>query len=828
MIKKRRINGIAAWTSLVAVAVAVLGLTLTPIANADIAPPPGVPKTVSADPQPTVQINGVVWDQTVHGRKVYAVGNFTQARPAGVAINGPGTVTRMNILAYDIITGQLDTSFVHTLVDANAPSDANARAQANKVGRSVRVSPDGTKLYVGGKFTHVDGVAKSNFAAINLKTGALLSGYPAPNAPVNSIAVDSARVYIGGEFTRVSSSTRNRMAAYKTDGTLDGSWVAQVNGSVNAIVAVGGKVVIGGLFTKINNATYYSVGAVSATNGRNLPWASQSPEFPILLQDPTGKSGTGVTSMSTDGNQVYMTAFTYIFGAKPNTFEGRWAIRVTDGSLVWMNDCVGDSYSVYPVGGVVYSASHAHSCKSVGGFPEIVPKRAQHGLAETTYVSGKNISSEGGEYPSYVGQPAALLLHWYPRFTPAPGDPTPKSPIVSGSWQAGWSVTGTVINGVSYVAYGGEFTQVEGKNQQGLVRFKTTGTTRTATENAIGPHGGKWNFQVNATPATSTGASRLTTDIQDPDNGTLTYDVYRADDKKRITTRTVRTDKTTLNTYVANVNGIIPNTTQRYYMVARDSFGNSYTGRGIMDNTHKNITYSSTGWSSLRNTAEPNANRTVHSTQTANATVTGMFFGSSVSVIANKQLSGGRIGITIDNNPEVVVNTAFTGGVPTQQRVYTKTGLTLNTHEIRIRNIDAGKKFMFDGLELNNNELFYDDNYTDNGVAYTGAWTNRQNYKTGEMNGGTHYTSDVNASMSFKFKGRTMVILSLRHESRDTMRVTVGGITKDCNTAGTYTGKSTVVCTFTNLAPNVEHTAVVKKKTANTRTIVVDGFIVRP
>ena len=78
-------------------------------ATADTAPPvandPTNPETVSAKPLPTVQIDGVVWSQTVVGNTVYVGGNFTTARPAGAA---PG-VTRPagNLLAYDIPTGVL-------------------------------------------------------------------------------------------------------------------------------------------------------------------------------------------------------------------------------------------------------------------------------------------------------------------------------------------------------------------------------------------------------------------------------------------------------------------------------------------------------------------------------------------------------------------------------------------------------------------------------------------------------------------------------------------------------------------------------------------------
>ena len=40
---------------------------------------------MTADALPTVQINGVVWNQEIVGNTVYVGGDFTTARPAGAA-----------------------------------------------------------------------------------------------------------------------------------------------------------------------------------------------------------------------------------------------------------------------------------------------------------------------------------------------------------------------------------------------------------------------------------------------------------------------------------------------------------------------------------------------------------------------------------------------------------------------------------------------------------------------------------------------------------------------------------------------------------------------
>ena len=61
-------------------------------AAADTAPvPPVTTPTVSADALPTVQINGVVWDQVVVGNRVYVTGEFT---PPARRVPPPGRTRR--------------------------------------------------------------------------------------------------------------------------------------------------------------------------------------------------------------------------------------------------------------------------------------------------------------------------------------------------------------------------------------------------------------------------------------------------------------------------------------------------------------------------------------------------------------------------------------------------------------------------------------------------------------------------------------------------------------------------------------------------------------
>ena len=75
---------------------------------------------VTADALQTVQVNGVVWTQLVVGNTVYVGGRFSTARPAGAA-PGASTVRRANLLAFDIRSGKLITSFAPTTNGAFGP-----------------------------------------------------------------------------------------------------------------------------------------------------------------------------------------------------------------------------------------------------------------------------------------------------------------------------------------------------------------------------------------------------------------------------------------------------------------------------------------------------------------------------------------------------------------------------------------------------------------------------------------------------------------------------------------------------------------------------------
>ena len=466
-------------------------LVATPMmASADTVPnDPATPETVSTDALPTVQINGIVWSQVVVGNTVYAAGSFSKARPAGSAV-GVNEVTRSNLLAYDIRTGNL-TSF--------APS---VDGQIN----AVAASPDGTRLYIGGDFTSVNGTSRQRVAAFNLATGALVSSFaPTANASVRGVVATNSTVFFTGAFGRVSNNDRLRVAAVSSSGALLPFAPVLDGGRGNDVVVSpdGSSVVVGGSFTTANGSSNPGYGLVrlNTADGALLPTG-------VNGKVRNGGADAAIWSLTSSGNSFYGTG--YVFGSGGN-LEGTFKADWNTGDLTWVEDCHGDSYDSYPTGGVVYVATHAHYCGSiVGGFPQSDPWTFYRGIAFTDAV--KRITPNGLNlgYYEWGGTPAPEMLHFYPQFNT--GD-------MSGANQGPWSVTGND----DYVVYGGEFTRVNNVPQQGLVRF----AKKSIAPNQDGPRLGQSSWSPTAV-AIAEGSIRVSWPLNwDRDNEYLTYQVIR-------------------------------------------------------------------------------------------------------------------------------------------------------------------------------------------------------------------------------------------------------------------------------------------------------------
>ena len=73
-------------------------------------------------------------------------------------------------------------------------------------------SPDGSRIYIGGSFTNVNGQIRNRIAALNPTTGALITTFqPKPDATVRAIAATNDTVYFGGLLSSVNGIARTRV-----------------------------------------------------------------------------------------------------------------------------------------------------------------------------------------------------------------------------------------------------------------------------------------------------------------------------------------------------------------------------------------------------------------------------------------------------------------------------------------------------------------------------------------------------------------------------------------------------------------------------------------
>ncbi|HRW17511.1 MAG TPA: PKD domain-containing protein, partial [Dermatophilaceae bacterium] len=517
------------------------------VAAAAAAPlaPEAVPPTVTADALPTWQVNGVVWSQAIVGTTAYVTGSFTKARPPGVAAGGAGEVTAGNILAIDITTGNRVASFNHSL---------------NAQGLVIRASADGTKLFVGGDFTAVDGQTRGHIASFDLPSGALNSFAPNINGQVRGLGITSTTVYAGGNFTSAAGASRTRLAAFqRANGSLTPWAPSATGGYVWSMVMSPDqtKVIAGGSFTTVNGQEAYGMASINADATTN-PWpATANAQGRIRAAGANG----AITSLKTDGTNVFGTSYAFGAGA---SFEGPFSINPNSGEIVWANDCLGDTYDITVMGSVAYNVSHQHDCSPIGSFPDTNPRvRWQKASATTAYPTG--ITERNDAYGwNFIGVPYAQVLHWFPNF--AFGS-------ITASGQAGWAVDGTADG--RYLLVGGEFPRVNGVAQQGLVRFARS----DIAPRKVGPS----YATIPATPVPATtavsleaGTARVTWGTAwDYDDSTLTYELLR-DNAVWVpqATRTIASNFWTLPRAGFVDTGLAVGSTHRYQVRITDSAGN--------------------------------------------------------------------------------------------------------------------------------------------------------------------------------------------------------------------------------------------------------------
>lgn len=452
---------------------------------------------VTAAPLPTAQINGIAWDQVIVGDTVYAGGQFTSARPAGAAL-GTDESPRENLMSYSLSTGEM-TSW--------APS-VNGRI------RVMAASKDGSRLYIGGAFTSVNGQPRYRIAAFNTNDGSLVPDFaPVVGSDVFGIAVGTDAIYLGGWFGSLNGVTRSRLGAVSLTGeTL--AWAPTANNTVASLglTAAEDRVIVSGSFSDLNGTAVQSLSSLDAENGGLYPFAANQ-----VIRN--GSWSAAVGSVRVINDKVYATGWAYRSG----NFEGMVKVDAYTGAIENFMACSGDTYDAMPFKGSIYTVSHHHRCDPIGGAPQ--SKRHQFSDAITENITGTTQAL-------FTGQPAGSYVNWFPTWQPAT-----SAVNGSGAFEAGW----TTEAAGEYLAIGGEFTAINGIPQQGLSRFGTRNVPNTTNSTPAAPG----TEMVPALQNLTSTSTRVTVHSQwDRDNLTLKTKIFRLDVSTKEPVHTFTTDAT--------------------------------------------------------------------------------------------------------------------------------------------------------------------------------------------------------------------------------------------------------------------------------------------
>ncbi len=470
--------------SITAVLAMVFGLVVVQPASSAQALTPGL--SFSADHLPTWQTNGVVRALAVSQGRVVVGGDFTQIRPGAGQSGSARAMVGLAIL--DAATGAPTT--------CQLPVSGGA-ARVN----TVEASPDGTTVFVGGDFGSIGGVSRSRLAEIDVASCTVRAfSVSSISSVVRSLEVTADAVYFGGTFQSVAGLQRRSFAKVDRTGALDQNFVADAVGNmltrpepgVECRVEVdantqgtaieispdGSTVILGGSFYTVNGVNTHSIAAIDATTGavtRAYPANPNSWNSSSNFIHPCSftKAITSDNSAFYIGNE----------GSGGGVFDGAARISWSSFNQEWRDRCLGAVQALALKDNQLYQAHHHHDCSWNGSFPD----------GRRIYLSVTD-----------VNDPTQQMITWFPALNDGTGEGIgPRALAVA---QA---------NGAEYFWAGGEFTRVNGTEQQGLTRFGTTDTGNPPTPG------------INARAVTSGSIQVSTRAVIDPDDGPLQYVLYR-------------------------------------------------------------------------------------------------------------------------------------------------------------------------------------------------------------------------------------------------------------------------------------------------------------
>src|SRR5262249_24507412 len=127
----------------------------------------------------------------------------------------------------------------------------------------------GGEIILGGEFTSVGGVVRSNIARLHVDGGLDMTFDPGTDGEVRAVALQAdGKILVGGFFSRLGGQPRANIGRLNSDGTLDNTFdpgtsgvdPGQEPGVHSIVVQPDGKIVLAGRFTRLGGQPRNHIG----------------------------------------------------------------------------------------------------------------------------------------------------------------------------------------------------------------------------------------------------------------------------------------------------------------------------------------------------------------------------------------------------------------------------------------------------------------------------------------------------------------------------------------------------------------------------------------
>jgi hypothetical protein len=289
----------------------------------------------------------------------------------------------------------LSTGLIAAAIALAGPAPAQAQTSDTMPsfnGAVLTVAYAGKVIYLGGDFTAaiVRGkqVSRGHLAAVDARTGELLSWHPAADGRVKALVISGGSVYLAGDFGKIGGQKRDSLARVDAaTGALSATFKHAIGGRPYAIAAAGGKLYVGGTISDVDGQARGRLAAFNlGTGALDTRWRPTVDDQVETIAASSGRVYVGgrLHKVNSTGGYDRLVALdpagaAIVAGFKPKppviTYAlalgadggvysahggqgGRVSAYTPAGALRWSATFDGDAQAVTVLGDTVYAGGH--------------------------------------------------------------------------------------------------------------------------------------------------------------------------------------------------------------------------------------------------------------------------------------------------------------------------------------------------------------------------------------------------------------------------------------------------------------------------------------